>query len=124
MRSFATRGSQTELSVTIPEALNVVKHAGFDIIIGKSISTEKPEWFGDSNKITLKIIADKKTQKIIGAQAIGKSAASRINIVSTAIAAGMTLSELSDVELTYCPAVSQTYDVLHQAVDIALRKIK
>jgi methylmalonyl-CoA mutase len=33
MRSFATRGSQTELSVTIPEALNVVKHAGFDIII-------------------------------------------------------------------------------------------
>jgi methylmalonyl-CoA mutase len=33
MRSFATRGSQTELSATIPEALNVVKQAGFDIII-------------------------------------------------------------------------------------------
>jgi methylmalonyl-CoA mutase len=33
MRSFATRGSQTELSTTIPEALNVVKQAGFDIIM-------------------------------------------------------------------------------------------
>ena len=33
MRSFATRGSQTELSKTIPDALEILKSAGFDVII-------------------------------------------------------------------------------------------
>lgn len=100
------------------------KEAGFDVVIGKSTSTNKPEWFGQPEKVTMKLLADKKTRKIIGAQAIGKNSSQRINVVSTAIAAEMTLDDLSDVELSYCPAVSQTYDVLHQAVDIALRKIK
>lgn len=99
------------------------KEAGFDFVIGKSISTDKPEWFGENEKITLKIVADKKTGKIIGAQAVGKNAAQRINVVSTAIDAGWTLDNLRDAELCYCPAISQAYDVLHQAVDVALRKI-
>jgi NADH oxidase (H2O2-forming) len=100
------------------------KEAGFDVVIGKSISTDKPEWFGESEKVVFKILVDKKTKKVIGAQAIGKNAFARINVVSTAIHAGMKLDELSDVELSYCPAISQTYDVLQQAVDLALRKIK
>ncbi len=100
------------------------KESGFDFVIGKSISSDKPEWFEDSNKITLKLLADKKTRKILGVQAIGKNSSQRINVASTAITAGMTLDDLSNVELSYCPAVSQTYDVLHQAVDLALRKIK
>jgi pyruvate/2-oxoglutarate dehydrogenase complex dihydrolipoamide dehydrogenase (E3) component len=99
------------------------QEAGYEIVIGKSVSTDKPEWFGEHEKSLLKIIADKKTGKILGAQAIGKNSFSRINIVSTAIAAKMTLKELSEVELTYCPAVSQTYDVLLQAVDLAIRKL-
>lgn len=100
------------------------KDAGFDFVTGKSISTDRPEWFGKVEKITLKILADKKSQKVIGAQAIGKNASARINVVSTAIAAGMTLEELSDVELSYCPAVSQAYDVLKQAVELGLRRMK
>ena len=97
---------------------------GFDFVTGKSISFDRPEWFGEDRKVIMKIIVDKKSQKLIGAQAIGKNAASRINVASTAIAADMTLTDLSNVELSYCPAVSNTYDVLHQAVDIASRKIK
>ena len=121
--TFASAIGDTEIACT---GLNsyYAKEAGFDIVIGKSIATDKPEWFGEQEKITLKILTDKKTKKILGAQAIGKNSSSRINVVSTAIAARMTLDNLSNVELGYCPAVSQTYDVLHQAVDLALRKIK
>ena len=93
-----------------------------DIIVGKSHSTDKPGWYDDKDKLTVKIIADKQG-KILGAQAVGKNAYMRINVVSTAIAAGMSLKQLSEVELAYCPAVSQTYDVLQQAVDFALRRL-
>ena len=96
---------------------------GFESIVGKSKSTDLPEWMPGAEELSVKILADKKTQKIIGAQAVGKGAASRINIVSTAITAGMTLQELYDVEFAYCPAVSQSYDVLTSAVEIALRKL-
>jgi NADH oxidase (H2O2-forming) len=99
------------------------KEAGIDFVIGKSTSSDKPEWFSPEEKITLKILANKGTGKIIGCQAIGKNAFLSVNIVSTAISAGMVLKDLSNVELAYCPAVSQTYGVLHQAVDLAIRKI-
>ena len=98
--------------------------SGIAIVSAKALSIDKPEWFKDTHRVVVKIIADKKTKRIVGAQAIGHNASSRINVVSTAISAKMTLNDLSAVELTYCPALSQTYDVLHQAVDIALRKIK
>jgi len=99
------------------------KENKFDVVIGKSISTDKPEWWGQQKKVIVKLIADKKTGKIIGGQSIGCNAFARMNVVSTAIHSGMTLQDLSDTELCYCPAVSQTYDVLHQAVDFALRRM-
>ncbi|MBD3164290.1 NAD(P)-binding protein [Candidatus Woesearchaeota archaeon] len=100
------------------------EEAGFKLVTGKSIAADRPEWFGKQEKVMVKILADKKTRKIIGCQAIGKNASKRIDIVSTSIRAGMTLQQLGNVEFSYCPAVSQPYDVLHQAVDFALRKIK
>jgi len=95
----------------------------FEIVIGKATGSTLPEYMPDGKEITVKIIADKKTGKILGAQAIGQGAAARINVVSTAMLAGMTLNELSNVELAYCPPISQTYDVLLSAVDIAIRKL-
>ena len=97
------------------------KQAGIEVVSGKSISTDTPEWFGEKKRVILKILADRKG-RVIGAQSIGRNAFSRINVVSTAISAGMSLADLRNVELSYCPAISQTIDVLHQAVDIALRK--
>jgi len=107
----------TGLNIYFAEQNNYV------IVVGKSKSTDMPEWMPGKEELTVKIITDKATQKIIGAQAIGKGAASRINIISTAIKSGMTLQQLSETEFAYCPAISQCYDVLSAAVDIALRKL-
>ncbi|MFH1642481.1 MAG: FAD-dependent oxidoreductase [Nanoarchaeota archaeon] len=100
----------------------LAKENGFDYITGKAKSTDLPDWMPGGEDITVKIIADKKTGKIIGGQAVGRSAAAKINVISTAISSGMRLSQLRDVEFAYCPAVSQAYDVLSAAVEVALRK--
>ncbi|MBU0628556.1 MAG: FAD-dependent oxidoreductase [Nanoarchaeota archaeon] len=99
------------------------EHYGIKTVIGKAKGKNRPEWFGPANELTVKIIADEKG-KVIGGQAIGAGAKERINIISTAIKAGMTLKDISELELAYCPAVSDYYDVLVIAAEIGIRKIK
>ena len=96
---------------------------GYNIVSAKAKSLTKPDWFPGGKEITVKILADKKTGKIIGGQAIGEGASHRINVLSAAIKAGFTLGDLSDLELAYCPGVSQHYDVLVMAADLGLRKL-
>ncbi len=95
----------------------------YTIIEAKAPMKVKPEWFDSKKEITLKIIVNKDNKKILGAQAIGFNASSKINIISTAIQAGMTIEDLSNIELAYCPAVSQTYDIIHLVADLAQRKL-
>ena len=91
-------------------------------ITGKAKGKSRPEWFGASEELTVKIIANEKG-KIIGGQAVGDGAKERINIISTAIKAGFGLKDVSELELVYCPAVSDYYDVLVMAAELGLRKL-
>ena len=102
---------------------NYAEKNGYVVVIGKVSANTKPGWFPGGKKLTVKIIADKKNGKIIGGQAVGEEgAASRINIIATAIKAGFTLKKLTELELAYCPAVSDVKDVLVMAAEIGLRR--
>ena len=101
------------------------KAAGYDVVIGKASGLTKPEWYPGGKEITVKILADSSTGKVIGGQAIGEEgAAARVNMISVAITAGMTVHDLYGVELAYCPAVSESYDPLSKACEFAIRKMK
>lgn len=95
---------------------------GFDVIGGKAKGKTRPEWYPGSEDITVKVLADSASGKLLGAQAVGPGAASRINVVAAALKGGLTVHELAEVELAYCPAISETYDVLTKACDYILRK--
>ncbi len=122
LTTFATVLDKIEIAST---GLNshFAKKEGFDIISAKAKSKSKPEWFPNNKEITLKIIVDKKTKKILGAQAVGDKAAEKINLISAAISSNQTIQDLSNVELAYCPAVSQTYDIITMVADLILRKL-
>jgi NADH oxidase (H2O2-forming) len=96
---------------------------GIKTITGKVKGKNRPEWFGKAKELTVKLIADE-NGKVIGGQAIGEGAKERINIISTAIKAGFSLKDIADLELAYCPAVSDYYDVLVMAAEFGLRKIR
>ena len=95
-----------------------------DYVSGRVKGTDIASWFPDSGDLTVKIIAGKSNGRIIGAQAIGNGAEKRINIVASSILAGMTLEDMQNLELAYCPPLSDTYDVLLAAVEQALRKLR
>ncbi|MBW2988751.1 FAD-dependent oxidoreductase [Candidatus Woesearchaeota archaeon] len=97
---------------------------GIKPIAGKAKGKVLPEWFAHSSEeLAVKLIADEKG-KVIGAQAIGPGAKERINIVSASIKAGFNLRDIADLELAYCPALSDYYDVLVRAAELGLRKIR
>ena len=99
--------------------------AGFEIVSGRANTVNKPSWIPDAKEIIIKILADAKTGKLLGGHAIGVTGTDwRINLIALGIRNGMTLEEFATIELAYCPAVSELYDPLLMATDVALRKLE
>lgn len=72
---------------------------------------DKSSYYPDAREITIKLIADKHTRKLLGAQIIGKGDADkRINIIATALTAGMTVDDIQDIDITYAPPYSPAID--------------
>lgn len=66
--------------------------------------------------MTLKVIFEKETYKILGAQAVGYDGVEkRIDVIATAIFAGLTADKLKDLELSYAPPYSSAKDPVNMA---------
>lgn len=75
-------------------------------------------------KIGLKLIADKSSGKLLGAQAVGVAGAvGRINTLSVALWAGLNLDEISYLDLAYAPPFSAAWDIIHNAAQPLRRMI-
>ncbi len=122
--AFVSKVKDLEIAVTGFSDNNAEKN-NYKVVSGKASAPMRPRWYSESPRLTVKLIADRKNGKVIGGQAIGEEgAASRINIISTAIKGRLTLKEVAELELAYCPAVSEVKDVLVMAAEIGIRKIK
>jgi len=120
--AFVTKVGKLEASA-VGYTLELAKGLGYKTVFGKIKDTTLYDWYPGGKEITVKVIADNATGKVLGAQAVGEEgAASRINVISTAVAAGMEIDRVSSLEMAYCPPVSQAYDPLIKAVDLAIRK--
>ena len=74
--------------------------------------------------IHLKLVFDKDSNKILGAQAFGKQGVDkRIDVLSTAIYAGMTIEDLSELDLAYAPPYSSANDPINLISFVALNSI-
>jgi NADH oxidase (H2O2-forming) len=97
---------------------------GFDVVTGRANMQIKPSWMPGAKDISVKLVVDAETGRILGGQAIAEEGAAwRMNMVGLAIRQGMTIQEFSKIELAYCPAVSEVYDPLQIATDTAMRRL-
>jgi NADPH-dependent 2,4-dienoyl-CoA reductase/sulfur reductase-like enzyme/rhodanese-related sulfurtransferase len=68
-------------------------------------------YYPGASPISLKFLFDPKSQKIYGVQAVGKAGvAKRIDVIATAILAGMKARDLADLELAYSPPFGSAKD--------------
>jgi CoA-disulfide reductase len=70
--------------------------------------------------ISLKLIFDKEIGKIYGAQAVGADGVDkRIDVIATAIKGGLTVEDLTNLELSYAPPYSSAKDPVNMSGYVA-----
>lgn len=75
-------------------------------------------------KIGLKLTADRSSGRLLGAQAVGVAGAvGRINALSVALWAEMTLDETGWLDLAYAPPFSAAWDIIHNAAQALGRSL-
>jgi NADPH-dependent 2,4-dienoyl-CoA reductase/sulfur reductase-like enzyme/rhodanese-related sulfurtransferase len=77
-------------------------------------------YFPGAEQIALKVLFHPTTGKLLGAQAVGRDGVDkRIDVLSTALAAGMTVHDLVDLELAYAPPYGSAKDPVNLAGMVA-----
>lgn len=87
--------------------------AGFDAKSASIVKGDKASYYPGGIDSHITFIFDRVCGRLLGAQILGGiSAAGRCNTLVAAISAGMTVSEINELDLAYSPAVAPVYDPL------------
>ena len=85
---------------------------------------DRAAYYPDARKIWIKLIVDRNSRKLVGAQSVGYGEVSkRIDVAATAIMGSMTIDELSQLDLAYTPPYGSLWDPLLVAAQAVLRKL-
>jgi len=97
---------------------------GYEVETVLSPAPDRAHFFPGAKPITLKLVADKKTGKVLGVQATGPGAVDkRIDTAVAAITFGATAEQLSQLDLAYAPPFASAMDNLVVAADILKNKL-
>jgi NADPH-dependent 2,4-dienoyl-CoA reductase/sulfur reductase-like enzyme len=81
-------------------------------------------YYPDARKIWIKLIVNRESRKVIGAQSAGYGdVAKRIDVAATAIMTSMTVDDLSQLDLAYTPPYGSLWDPLIVASQAVLREL-
>ena len=97
---------------------------GYDTVSVVITKKDKAGYMPEVENITLKLVADRRSHRILGAQAIGcGDADKKINNISIGLAHRVTVENLLDVDFTYAPPFSTSVDILHSAARMLKSKL-
>ncbi|MBI4456911.1 MAG: FAD-dependent oxidoreductase [Acidobacteria bacterium] len=96
---------------------------GFDFA---SVSVQTPAraaYLRPKETVTVKLLWERKTQRLLGAQIAGSPwTVKRIDVMVACITSGMTLEQIAQIDLAYSPPHSPLWDPIQVAANTALRQ--
>ncbi|AYY12327.1 flavoprotein oxidoreductase [Actinobacteria bacterium YIM 96077] len=93
--------------------------AGLDYVTTTIESTTRAGYFPGAQPLTVKIVAERSTHRLLGGQIVGREgAAKRIDVLAVALWNGMSAGDLAMSDMSYAPPFSPVWD----PVQIAARK--
>jgi NADPH-dependent 2,4-dienoyl-CoA reductase/sulfur reductase-like enzyme/rhodanese-related sulfurtransferase len=102
-------------------SLKAGRDAGLDVdavVVHKASHTA---YYPGSEKVSLMLVFDKKTKKVLGAQVAGRVGIDkRIDVIATAIAGGLTLEDLAELDLAYAPPFNSPNGPVNMAAFTAI----
>jgi NADPH-dependent 2,4-dienoyl-CoA reductase/sulfur reductase-like enzyme len=96
------------------------KNYGFDYAVSQIVDKNHTNYYPNQTDITIRLIYEKGTRKILGGQITGENGAVlRIDVIATAIFAGLTCKELGMMDFCYSPPFSRTWDALNLSGNVS-----
>ncbi|MCL2552269.1 MAG: FAD-dependent oxidoreductase [Actinomycetia bacterium] len=85
--------------------------AGLRFVTAVVESTSRAGYYPDAGLMTVKMIAERGTGRLLGLQIVGREgAAKRVDVGAVALTAGMTVDQMIDLDLGYAPPFSPVWD--------------
>lgn len=121
--SAVTRYMDLNISMTgMSEKMS--QKLGYDTVSVMITKKDKAGYMPEVENITLKLVADRRSHRILGAQAIGcGDADKKINNISIGLSHRITVENLLDIDFTYAPPFSTSVDILHSAARMLKSKL-
>ncbi|MCL1941383.1 MAG: FAD-dependent oxidoreductase [Synergistaceae bacterium] len=118
VRVFGYSAGKTGLTFKAAE------EAGFDPIEMLSANPDIPGFMPGSSMILIKLVADIKTRRVLGAQMIGTGRIDkRLDVITTAIKGNLTIDSLADADLAYSPPYATALDPVTHAANSLRNKM-
>lgn len=96
------------------------KDAGFDFDKTYTYSASHASYYPDATMMSVKVLWDKATHKILGAQIVGFDGVDkRMDVIATAIRLGAKVTDLAKLELCYAPPFSSAKDPVNMVGFVA-----
>ncbi len=100
------------------------RQSGFQAVTVIVPDADRAHYMPGAKPIMLKLVVDASSRKLLGAQAVGPGQGDkRMDVAAMAITAGMTVDQLSKVDLCYAPPYSPALDNIITAANVARNKL-
>jgi NADPH-dependent 2,4-dienoyl-CoA reductase/sulfur reductase-like enzyme len=85
--------------------------AGFRFHVAKIEATTRAGYYPGAQPITVKLLAERRSGRVLGGQIVGKEgAAKRIDVIATVLHARMDVEEMTALDLSYAPPFAPVWD--------------
>ncbi|MDK2782200.1 MAG: hypothetical protein PWR13_1228, partial [Archaeoglobi archaeon] len=96
------------------------KKEGFDVFVSYVHPYSHATYYPGAERMTIKLIVEKNSGRVLGAQIIGKKGVDRrIDVLATAIQSGMSAEDLFNLDLAYSPPFSSAKDPVNVSGAVA-----
>ncbi|HOM66345.1 MAG TPA: FAD-dependent oxidoreductase [Ignavibacteriales bacterium] len=96
----------------------------FNVGVAYTFKDNQVTYYPGGTQLAFKLVYDKSTNKIIGAQAFGiKGVEKRIDVIATALQAKMSLEDLAELDLAYAPPYNSANDPVNIAAFVGQNNI-
>ncbi|GAA4892505.1 FAD-dependent oxidoreductase [Actinomycetospora straminea] len=101
------------------------QQVGFGYVATTVESTTTAGYWPGAETMTVKVLAEQRTGRLLGAQIVGRAGSGkRIDVFATAIWNGMTVEEMTFMDLSYAPPFSPVWDAVLVAARKAAKKVQ
>ncbi|MGI5217900.1 FAD-dependent oxidoreductase [Nocardia sp. CA-290969] len=98
--------------------------AGLQYVTATIESTSRAGYYPDPAPMTVKMLAERLTGRLLGVQIVGREGAGkRVDIAAVALTAGMTVAQMTTLDLGYAPPFSPVWDPVLVAARKAVRAV-